>query len=113
LIWAAADLPCVRHVAVDRIGNPGGAGASATTLGRWRAEALASASGEPANVSAHRWMPVAWPEAVIATAAMDEASRGARCREQGTNGRELEAWKQDAIAGLGAHRTGGRPAGAL
>jgi transposase len=58
-------------------------------------------------------MPVARPEAVIATAAMDEASRSAWCREQGMNGRELEAWKQEAIAGLGAQRTGGRPAGAL
>ena len=40
-------------------------------------------------------------EAVIATAAMDEAARSAWCRERGVYAADLEAWKQDAIAGLG------------
>jgi hypothetical protein len=40
----------------------------------------------------------------FATAAMDEATRSAWCREQGRYPVELEAWKQDAIAGLGEPR---------
>jgi hypothetical protein len=43
-------------------------------------------------------------QAVIATAAMDEATRSAWCREQGLYPAELDAWKQDAIAGLGEPR---------
>ena len=41
---------------------------------------------------------------MIATAAMDEASRSAWCRERGLHAAELEAWKRDAIAGLGEPR---------
>ena len=51
-----------------------------------------------------RWTPAARLEAVIATAAMDEAARSAWCREQGLYPAELEAWKRDAIAGLGEPR---------
>jgi transposase-like protein len=51
-----------------------------------------------------RWTATARLEAVIATATMDEASRNAWCREQGLYLAELEAWKQDAIAGLGEPR---------
>src|SRR4051794_3878801 len=36
---------------------------------------------------------------------MDEATRSAWCREQGLYPAELDAWKQDAIAGLGEPRT--------
>jgi transposase len=43
-------------------------------------------------------------QAVIVTAAMDEATRSAWCREQGLYLAELDAWKQDAIAGLGEPR---------
>ena len=43
-------------------------------------------------------------EAVITTAAMDEAARSAWCREQGLFPAELEAWKRDAVAGLGEPR---------
>jgi transposase-like protein len=43
-------------------------------------------------------------QAVIATSAMDEATRSGWCREQGLYPAELEAWKQDAIAGLGEPR---------
>ncbi len=32
---------------------------------------------------------------------MDEATRSARCREQGLHPSELDAWKRDVIAGLG------------
>ena len=40
----------------------------------------------------------------IATAAMDEATRSAWSRERGLYPAELDAWKQDAIAGLGEPR---------
>jgi transposase-like protein len=43
-------------------------------------------------------------QAVITTATMAEATRSAWCREQGLYPAELEAWKQDAIAGLGEPR---------
>jgi hypothetical protein len=39
-----------------------------------------------------------------ATAAMDEATCSAWCREQGLYPAELDTWKQDAIAGLGEPR---------
>ena len=55
-------------------------GVSVGALERWRAQALA-APGELAG--SQRWTPAARLEAVIATAAMDEAARGAWCRAQG------------------------------
>src|SRR3712207_8438745 len=55
-------------------------GVSIGTLERWRAQALA-APGE--LTSSQRWTPAAHLEAVIATAAMDEATRSAWCRGQG------------------------------
>ena len=70
-------------------------GVSRATLERWRAAALANGSGG----SGQRWTAAARLQAVITTAAMDEATRSAWCREQGLYPAELEAWKQDAIAG--------------
>jgi len=77
-------------------------GVSTGTLDRWRAAALAAPGGMTSN---QRWTPAARLEAVITTAAMDEAARSAWCREQGLYPAELEAWKRDAIAGLGEPRT--------
>ena len=74
-------------------------GISVATLERWRADALAG--GSAANP---RWTAVARLQAVIITAAMDEATRSAWCREQGLYPAELDAWKRDAIAGLGEPR---------
>jgi transposase-like protein len=74
-------------------------GISVGTLERWRAEALANASGNGGGGS--RWTATARLEAVIATAAMDEATRAGWCREHGLYPADLDAWKQDAIAGLG------------
>jgi transposase len=70
------------------------------TLERWRAEVLAKPSGDEAR----HWTPVARLEAVIATAAMNQAARSAWCREHGVYPTELETWKQDAVGGLGEPR---------
>jgi transposase len=70
-------------------------GVSVSTLERWRAEALA----EPAQE--RRWTAAARLEAVIATAAMDEAAKSAWCREQGVYPTELERWRENATTALG------------
>jgi transposase-like protein len=76
-------------------------GISVATLERWRADVLANGSG---GGSSQRWTSAARLQAVIVTAAMDEATRSAWCREQGLYPVELDAWKRDAIAGLGEPR---------
>jgi transposase len=76
-------------------------GVSVATLERWRADALANGS---AAAGSQRWTAAARLQAVIVTAAMDEATRSAWCREQGLYPEELDAWKRDAIAGLGEPR---------
>jgi transposase len=75
-------------------------GISVATLERWRAEFLA----RPDEQQSRQWTPAARLEAVIATAAMNEAARSAWCREHGVFPTELETWKQDAIGGLGEPR---------
>jgi transposase len=77
---------------------------SVATLERWRADALANGAGDRRGGGGQRWTAAARLEAVIATAAMDEAMRNGWCREQGLYPTELDAWKQDAIAGLGEPR---------
>ena len=79
-------------------------GISVATLERWRADALANGSGERSGAGQHRWTAAARLQAVIATAAMDEATRSAWCREHGLYPAELDGWKQDAVAGLGEPR---------
>src|SRR6202521_1189258 len=81
-------------------------GISVSTLERWRADALADGSGCGAGAvsGSQRWTAGARLEAVIVTAAMDEAARSVWCREQGLYPAELDAWKRDAIAGLGEPR---------
>ena len=79
-------------------------GVSVGTLERWRAQALA-APGELTNNQ--RWTPAARLEAVITTAAMDEAARSAWCREHGLFPADLDRWKQDALGGLGDLRDDG------
>ena len=94
-----ARLPPPESAAIDVVSCQ--TGVSVGTLERWRAQALA-APGELTN--SQRWTPAGWLEAVITTAAMDEAARSAWCREQGLFPAELEAWKRDAIAGPGEPR---------
>jgi transposase len=70
-------------------------GVSLATLERWRAEALSKPPRE------RSWTAAARLQAVIATAAMDEAQLSAWCREQGVYPTELHQWKRDATAALG------------
>ena len=70
---------------------------SVATLERWRAEFLATASDHQPR----RWSPAARLEAVIATAGLDDTARSAWCREHGVFPTALDAWKRDAIGGLG------------
>jgi transposase-like protein len=79
-------------------------GVSVATLERWRADALANGASDRRAGGGQRWTPAARLEAVIATAAMDEAARSAWCREHGLYRAELDGWKQDAVAGLGEPR---------
>ena len=79
-------------------------GISIATLERWRATALAANDG---TASPRPWTPAARLEAVIATAAMDEAARSAWCREHGLFPADLDRWKQDALGGLGEPRDDG------
>lgn len=72
-------------------------GISVPTLQRWRAEVLASAAGGQPP----RWTPRARLDAVIATASLEETAKSAWCREHGVFPTALDAWKRDAIGGLG------------
>jgi transposase len=69
-------------------------GVSVATLERWRADALSMPARERA------WTAAARLQAVIATAAMDEAQRSAWCREQGVYPTQLQQWKENATAAL-------------
>lgn len=71
-------------------------GVGVATLERWRSEALSKPS------TARTWTAVARLEAVITTAAMDEAGKSAWCRENGLFPAELEKWRQSATAALAA-----------
>jgi DNA-binding transcriptional MerR regulator len=69
-------------------------GISVSTLERWRAQALAEPDRQ------RTWTAAARLEAVIVTAAMDEAAKSAWCREQGLYPSELERWRESAAAAL-------------
>ena len=67
---------------------------STATLERWRADALSRPARERAWTAAARF------EAVLVTAAMDEAGKSAWCRERGVYPQELEQWRQAATQAL-------------
>jgi transposase-like protein len=73
-------------------------GVSVATLERWRADALSEPGREQV------WTAAARLQAVIATAAMDEAQRSAWCREHGVYATQLLQWTDDATAALGESR---------
>jgi hypothetical protein len=64
------------------------------TLERWRSDALSRPARERA------WTAPARLEAVIATAAMDEAARSAWCREHGVYSQQLQQWRESAMQAL-------------
>jgi transposase len=65
-------------------------GVSVATLERWRADALSTPARERV------WTAAARLQAVIVTAAMDEAQRSVWCRENGVYPTELQQWKDNA-----------------
>ncbi len=69
-------------------------GISVTTLERWRGEALSRPARERAWTAAGRL------EAVVATAALDEAQISGWCREHGLYPEELARWRQGATEAL-------------
>jgi transposase len=69
-------------------------GVGVDTLERWRAEALSKPTRE------RTWTAAARLEAVITTAAMDEAARSAWCREHGVYRQQLQQWRQAATQAL-------------
>lgn len=69
-------------------------GISAATLERWRAAALS----EPTQQRS--WTAAARLEAVLSTAALDEASKSAWCRSHGLYPQELVQWRQAALQAL-------------
>ena len=66
-------------------------GISVQTLERWRADA----QSRPARGRA--WTATARLEAVITAAAMDEAGKGAWCREHGVYPVELDKWRKATL----------------
>ena len=69
-------------------------GISVQTLERWREDA----QSRPARGRA--WTAGARLEAVIASAAMDEAGKSAWCREHGVYPGELDKWRSSATTAL-------------
>ena len=77
---------------LDAVAHEIGVGVS--TLERWRSEALS----RPARARA--WTAAARFDAVLTTAAMDEAGKNAWCRENGVYPQELASWRQSATQAL-------------
>ena len=77
---------------VDEVAREVGVGAQ--TLERWLSDALSRPARERA------WTAAARLEAVIATAAMDEATRSAWCRENGVYPQQLQQWRDNATQAL-------------
>ena len=71
-------------------------GVGVGTLERWRSESLSRPDKERVWTAAARF------EAVITTAAMDEATRSAWCRENGVYPQQLQQWKSSATQALAA-----------
>jgi hypothetical protein len=78
--------------AVDRVAREVGIGVG--TLARWREDA----QSRPARGRA--WTAGGRLEAVITTAALDEAGKSAWCREHGVYPGELDRWRASATAAL-------------
>ncbi len=77
---------------VDAVAREIGVGVA--TLERWRSDALSRPARERAWTAAARF------EAVLTTAALDEAARHAWCREHGVYPQDLAQWRQAATQAL-------------
>ena len=71
-------------------------GVCVDTLERWRSESLTMPARERA------WSATARLGAVITTAAMDESTLSAWCRENGVYPQDLDAWRTSATQALSA-----------
>ena len=89
---AVARLLPPQSASVDEVAREVGVGAQ--TLQRWLGDALSRPARERA------WTAPARLEAVIATAGMDEAARGAWCREHGVYPQQLAQWRDSATQAL-------------
>ena len=69
-------------------------GVGVGTLERWRSEALSKPARE------RIWTAAARFDAVLTTASMDEAGKGAWCRANGVYPQELAAWRKSATQAL-------------
>jgi hypothetical protein len=74
-------------------------GIGAATLERWRSASLLLAAGEQSWTAAARF------DAVLSTAALDEASKSAWCRSNGVYPQDLAAWQQRASDSLAEPHT--------
>jgi len=81
-----------QSASVDEVAREVGVGAQ--TLQRWLGDALSRPARERA------WTAPARLEAVIATASLDEAARGAWCREHGVYPQQLAQWRDSATQAL-------------
>lgn len=89
---AVARLLPPEGAAVQTVANE--VGVTVATLERWRTEAMAKPRRERV------WTAAARLEAVIETAALNEAERSAWCRERGLFPTELGKWRSSATAAL-------------
>lgn len=69
-------------------------GVGVGTLERWRSDALAQPARERVWTAAARF------DAVLTTAAMDEAGKSAWCRANGVYPQELSNWRETAMSSL-------------
>jgi transposase len=89
---AVARLLPPESAALEDVAREVGVGVG--TLERWRSDALSRPARERAWTAAARF------DAVLTTAAMDEAARSAWCRANGVYPQELASWRQSATQAL-------------
>ena len=89
---AVARLLPPESASLDEVAREVGVGAD--TLERWRSDALSKPAREQAWTAAARF------DAVLTTAAMDEAAKSAWCRANGVYPQELASWRQSATQAL-------------
>ena len=89
---AVARLLPPESAALEGVAHEIGVGVG--TLERWRSDALSRPARERAWTAAARF------DAVLTTAAMDEAAKSAWCCTNGVYPQELAAWRQNATEAL-------------